>query len=123
MGDYEGIFREDAELSAPPVHDINRKLEARRHAKRLGNSGASMGLIHAEADALFVSMSSTLLRRRFLAGLPALGLVPGAVAAQADDPLRHIVFGSCLDTHDHPMLDRALTLPRDLFIFMGDNIY
>lgn len=37
--------------------------------------------------------------------------------------MRDIVFGSCLDTHDHPMLDRALTLPRDLFIFMGDNIY
>ena len=39
------------------------------------------------------------------------------------EPLRDIVFGSCLDTHEHPMLDRTLTLPRDLFIFMGDNVY
>lgn len=60
-------------------------------------------------------------RRRLLAGLPALGLL----SAHADDlpPVQHIVFGSCLDTHEHPMLDRALTLPRDLFVFMGDNIY
>lgn len=68
-------------------------------------------------------MSSTLPRRRFLAGLPALGLVPHAVAAPNTEPLHHIVFGSCLDTHEHPMLDRTLTLPRDLFIFMGDNVY
>ena len=60
-------------------------------------------------------------RRRLLAGLPALGLS----SARADDskPLENILFGSCLDTHEHPMLDRALTLPRDLFLFMGDNIY
>jgi alkaline phosphatase D len=60
-------------------------------------------------------------RRRLLAGLPALGLL----SARADDskPLENILFGSCLDTHEHPMLDRTLTLPRDLFIFMGDNIY
>ncbi|MFM2169098.1 MAG: Alkaline phosphatase precursor [Verrucomicrobiota bacterium] len=63
----------------------------------------------------------TTTRRRLLAGLPALGLV----SAQAEDakPLENILFGSCLDTHEHPMLDRALTLPRDLFIFMGDNVY
>lgn len=60
-------------------------------------------------------------RRRFLSGLPALGLI-SAYAAE-EPPLQNIVFGSCLDTHEHPMLDRALTLPRDLFIFMGDNIY
>lgn len=60
-------------------------------------------------------------RRQFLAGLPAIGLL---TAHSADEmPLQHIVFGSCLDTHEHPMLDRTLTLPRDLFIFMGDNIY
>jgi len=60
-------------------------------------------------------------RRRFIAALPALGLL----SARADDslPLENILFGSCLDTHEHPMLDRALTLPRDLFIFMGDNVY
>lgn len=60
-------------------------------------------------------------RRRFLAGLPALGLIPSHAADE--QPLRDIVFGSCLDTHEHPLLDRTLTLPRDLFIFMGDNIY
>lgn len=38
-------------------------------------------------------------------------------------PLREIVFGSCLKHSDHPMLDRTLTLPMDLFIFTGDNIY
>ncbi len=60
-------------------------------------------------------------RRRFLAGLPAIGLITTHAAEQP--ALQDIVFGSCLDTHDHPMLDRTLTLPRDLFIFMGDNIY
>lgn len=60
-------------------------------------------------------------RRHFLSTLPAIGW---AAAHAADElPLQDIVFGSCLDTHDHPMLDRTLTLPRDLFIFMGDNIY
>ncbi len=60
-------------------------------------------------------------RRRFLAGLPALGFI--SAHAVVEQPLQDIVFGSCLDTHEHPMLERALTLPRDLFIFMGDNIY
>lgn len=60
-------------------------------------------------------------RRRFIAGLPALGLI--SACAADEKPLEHIVFGSCLDTHEHPMLERTLTLPRDLFIFMGDNIY
>jgi alkaline phosphatase D len=60
-------------------------------------------------------------RRRFIAGLPALGFI--SVQAADETPLQDIVFGSCLDTHDHSMLDRTLTLPRDLFIFMGDNVY
>lgn len=42
---------------------------------------------------------------------------------EANEPIKHVLFGSCLDTHDHPMLDRTLTLPCDLFLFMGDNIY
>jgi len=46
-----------------------------------------------------------------------------ALPAFSSEPLRDIVFGSCLDTHEHPMLDRTLTSPRDLFIFMGDNVY
>lgn len=60
-------------------------------------------------------------RRRLLAGLPALGLLSSR--AEEPPPLQDVLFGSCLDTHEHPMLDRALTLPRDLFIFMGDNVY
>jgi alkaline phosphatase D len=39
------------------------------------------------------------------------------------EPLRQVVFGSCLDKTEHPMLDRAAALPMDLFLFMGDNIY
>jgi alkaline phosphatase D len=34
-----------------------------------------------------------------------------------------IVFGSCINNVNHPMLDRVLTLPMDLFLFLGDNIY
>jgi alkaline phosphatase D len=60
-------------------------------------------------------------RRRFIVGLPALGLL--SAHAEESKPLENILFGSCLDTHDHPMLDRALLLPWDLFIFMGDNVY
>jgi alkaline phosphatase D len=60
-------------------------------------------------------------RRNFMAGLPAFGWM-AAHAAEAQ-PLQDIIFGSCLESHEHPMLDRTLTLPRDLFIFMGDNIY
>ena len=60
-------------------------------------------------------------RRHFISGIPALGLI--AASAAEEQPIRDILFGSCLDTHEHPMLDRTLTLPRDLFIFMGDNLY
>lgn len=38
-------------------------------------------------------------------------------------PLADIVFGSCIDDVHHPMLARTLTLPMDLFLFLGDNIY
>ncbi|TDU81088.1 PhoD-like phosphatase [Prosthecobacter fusiformis] len=55
-------------------------------------------------------------------------LFPGEISFPFDlnapaQPLQHIVFGSCLDLTVHPMLDRTLTLPMDLFLFMGDNIY
>lgn len=49
-------------------------------------------------------------------------LLLGPVDA-AEKPLTHIVFGSCLNKPEHPMLDLTLTVPMDLFIFMGDNIY
>ena len=60
-------------------------------------------------------------RRQFIAGLPAIGLI--SAHAAEEKLLEHIVFGSCLDTHEHPMLNRTLALPRDLFLFMGDNVY
>lgn len=88
------------------------------------------------AQALPTPSSNGMLRRRFLAALPVLGLVAesnpslsakpgigGSTTGPGTEPLRAVVFGSCLDTHEHPMLDRTLRLPRDLFIFMGDNVY
>lgn len=55
-------------------------------------------------------------------------LFPGETSFPFDlnapaQPLKHIVFGSCLNLTEHPMLERTLTLPMDLFLFMGDNIY
>ncbi|HTD68081.1 MAG TPA: alkaline phosphatase D family protein [Candidatus Limnocylindria bacterium] len=37
--------------------------------------------------------------------------------------LTRIGFGSCINTQAHRMLDRTLTLPFELFILLGDNIY
>lgn len=65
----------------------------------------------------------SLSRRRLLGGLPLVAMASRVGVAMEDEPLRDILFGSCLDTHEHPMLDRTLTLPRDLFLFMGDNVY
>jgi alkaline phosphatase D len=44
-------------------------------------------------------------------------------SGRGEEALRHVVFGSCLDKTEHPMLDRTLELPMDLFLFMGDNVY
>ena len=41
----------------------------------------------------------------------------------AEPVVSNLAFGSCLKTPDHPMLDRALTLPMEVFVLMGDNIY
>lgn len=58
----------------------------------------------------------------FLPGLLlAIALPPLSVGAQKI--VDEIAFGSCLKKVEHPMLDRALTLPMDLFVFLGDNIY
>lgn len=43
--------------------------------------------------------------------------------AQDNKVLEEIVFGSCLDKTEHPLLTQTLKLPKDLFIFLGDNIY
>ena len=51
-------------------------------------------------------------------------MVAVAPPLRAAEPLvSHIAFGSCIDTPEHPMLDRALTLPMNVFLLMGDNIY
>lgn len=47
----------------------------------------------------------------------------GLPLLRGQPPVSHIAFGSCLKPVDHPMLDRVLTLPMDLFLFLGDNIY
>lgn len=75
-----------------------------------------------------------ILRRAFaptaaLAFAAALApLLPGfatfaATATSAGRPVADIVFGSCIKDVHHPMLARTLTLPMDLFLFLGDNIY
>lgn len=58
-------------------------------------------------------------------GLLLLLSQPGcATRTPADDqPLTRLGFGSCINTPEHPMLDRTLTLPFELFILLGDNIY
>lgn len=43
--------------------------------------------------------------------------------AAVGKPLTRIAFGSCINTQAHPMLDRTLKLPFELFILLGDNIY
>ena len=56
--------------------------------------------------------------------LPLLVLLTFALpAGRGQTPIADIVFGSCLKVVDHPMLERTLTLPMDLFLFLGDNIY
>jgi alkaline phosphatase D len=58
-----------------------------------------------------------------------LGLLPflatGCATRSVENtpPLTRIAFGSCINTQSHSMLDRTLTLPFDLFILLGDNIY
>lgn len=55
--------------------------------------------------------------------LALAGCSSAPAPARPGEPLREIVFGSCLNLSEHPMLDRTLTLPMDLFIFTGDNVY
>jgi alkaline phosphatase D len=55
--------------------------------------------------------------------LASLALAAALAPLPAAEIVDEIAFGSCLKPVDHPMLDRVLTLPMDLFIFLGDNIY
>src|SRR5678815_2690166 len=72
-------------------------------------------------------MRANAFRRAFIGTMTAATLL--FVAGCASDPkdssraLTRIAFGSCINTQTHPMLDRTLTLPFDLFILLGDNIY
>src|SRR5687767_6508921 len=67
-------------------------------------------------------------RRRPRRGLLCAAILFAAVAGCSTGPshsrpLRSIAFGSCINTNTHPMLERALQVPFDLFILLGDNIY
>jgi alkaline phosphatase D len=72
-------------------------------------------------------MPTDAIRRAFIGAMTAATLL--FVAGCASDPndssraLTRIAFGSCINTQAHPMLDRTLRLPFDLFILLGDNIY
>src|SRR5678816_2050733 len=72
-------------------------------------------------------MRANAFRRAFIGTMTAATLL--FVAGCASDPkdssraLTRIAFGSCINTQTHPMLDRVLALPFDLFILLGDNIY
>jgi alkaline phosphatase D len=60
-----------------------------------------------------------------LCALLAAGLLAtGCASSRApDQSLTRLAFGSCINTPAHPMLDRTLTLPFELFVLLGDNIY
>ena len=60
---------------------------------------------------------------RLLAGLSWAWIALAPPLRGAEPVVSDMAFGSCIKTPEHPMLDRALTLPMDLFVFMGDNIY
>src|SRR5687768_8739495 len=63
-------------------------------------------------------------RRRLLCASLLLAAVAGCSTGPNHlRPLRSIAFGSCINTNSHPMLERALETPFDLFILLGDNIY
>jgi alkaline phosphatase D len=57
--------------------------------------------------------------------LAVLCFVAGCASQEANArrPLTRIAFGSCINTQAHPMLDRVLALPFELFVLLGDNIY
>lgn len=56
--------------------------------------------------------------------LHSIGVFAGALLPlRGAEVVQDIAFGSCIRTVDHPMLARTLTLPMELFLMMGDNIY
>src|SRR5687768_7516538 len=61
------------------------------------------------------------LTRAIAGALPGRGCAEDV--ARAADAGRDIAFGSCINQLTDPMLQRVPTLPMDVFLFMGDNIY
>lgn len=56
--------------------------------------------------------------------LPALLLLAAAAAAQAEEPLSRIAFGSCANEHrPQPVWEAINRMDPQLFIFTGDNVY
>src|SRR5215204_5288534 len=51
------------------------------------------------------------------------GCVSKRGAAEAEQVVSVIAFGSCIDTNEHPMLDRFLKERWDVAVMLGDNIY
>lgn len=71
---------------------------------------------------MFRTLSAALL---FNVAVGALLFMAGCTSRkfEASRPVTRIGFGSCINPPTHPMLDRTLTLPFDLFVLLGDNIY
>ena len=61
----------------------------------------------------------------FLVGvvLCGAGCVSKRGAADSERVVSVIAFGSCIDTNEHPMLDRFLKERWDVAVMLGDNIY
>jgi alkaline phosphatase D len=77
-------------------------------------------------NAFMIWRSSRLQLAVFAVAMSVAVVFTQGCASRAANPARaltHIAFGSCINTQAHPMLDRTLTLPFELFILLGDNIY
>jgi len=62
--------------------------------------------------------------KRIWSLLNSVGMLATAcLPLRGAEVVQDIAFGSCIRNVEHPMLARTLTLPMDLFIMMGDNIY
>ena len=64
-------------------------------------------------------------RRNWFASLAVVTfLLPSAWAADSDQPLRRIAFGSCAhQDKPQPIWETIVAAKPDLFLFLGDNIY
>lgn len=62
-------------------------------------------------------------RSRVLAYMGGMLAAAVLTAGGAEPVVSNLAFGSCVKDLGHPMLERALTVPMDVFLLMGDNIY